>query len=355
MEAVRLIDGQEYSTVKKKDIAALLESLCEHPLADGRTEASPELEAFRWEAARALSQAGGPRSEADDMAGADRLTAALATLLSGTDTQAVRRTVEEAALRSAAVRLDAQSAFAFVDAVENPPQSAPMHLIDALLAADEAGAVRPAVSRQRAETANIWSLIAGGSWPARRWRLAAACTVMLLAGMTSVYRLQTNPALEGSPVSPVVNTSGEQPALADAPDRLRSVVTTIMPCELPRPMAESVDVQSIAPAGLPPEADAPAAADCAPAPGREFADRPADEIEAIAARRQAEAAREAAAVRGAAKVGAAQAGPTSNGGLIRADRSGPVFGPTDRTRPAAARVAPAAAPATRPAAPAAVR
>ena len=37
-------------TVEPKDIAALLESLCEHPLADGQAEPSPELEAVLLQA-----------------------------------------------------------------------------------------------------------------------------------------------------------------------------------------------------------------------------------------------------------------------------------------------------------------
>ena len=40
--------------MEKKDIAALLEALCERPLTDGQTEPSPQLQAFCREAARTL-------------------------------------------------------------------------------------------------------------------------------------------------------------------------------------------------------------------------------------------------------------------------------------------------------------
>jgi hypothetical protein len=88
-----------------------------------------------------LSQGGVARPEADDM-DADRLTAALTAVLSCVDAEIARRSVEDAMLRSAAVRLDVQSAFAFVDAIEQSPQSAPAHLVDEMLAANDAGAAR---------------------------------------------------------------------------------------------------------------------------------------------------------------------------------------------------------------------
>ncbi len=47
--------------------------------------------------------------------------------------------LEEATLRSAAARLDAEAALAFVDAIEQSPQTAPAHLVEEMLAADRAG------------------------------------------------------------------------------------------------------------------------------------------------------------------------------------------------------------------------
>src|SRR3954452_24572960 len=167
------MDRSTKTVEQKDDIAALLESLCEHPLVE--VEASPELEAFRREAGKALWQAGAARPEGGDIRDADTLRAALATLLSGTGGEAARRTVADALLRSAPARLDAQSALAFVGAIEHSPQSAPVRLVNEILARDAAGAAPPAAPRAREGIANVWSLIAGRSWAARRWRVAAVC------------------------------------------------------------------------------------------------------------------------------------------------------------------------------------
>ena len=155
--------------MEKTEIAALLEALCERPLADGQAEGTAELQAFCREAAEALSQAGDVMAGAgaDSGAEADRLTAALASLLSGSDADSDRRTLAEAVLRSAAVRLDAQSALAFVDAIARAPLAAPAHLVDDMLAADRAADVA-AAPRPDAGMSGLWSLIAGGSWSARR-------------------------------------------------------------------------------------------------------------------------------------------------------------------------------------------
>ena len=321
MEAVRLMNGQEHSTVEHKDIAALLESLCEHPLTDGRTEPSPELAAFCREAAKALSQAGAARAEGSDIADAGPPTAALEALLSGADRQAARRSVADAMLRCAAARLDAQSALAFVAAIERSPQSAPARLVEEMLAGDIAEAARSAAPRTRTGIANIWSLIVGGSWSARRWRMAAVCTVLLMAGAASVYRMQMNPAMEGAPPSPMVETSSKPAAIAPAPPP--PALATMQPCEARSVTGEAIKAQDTVPADDPTPMAPATVADCAPTPGRALAGRRADEIEALAKQ--------------AAKVGAAQA-----------DRSGPALGATDRSFPAPARTAPAAAPATRP-------
>ena len=64
-------------TVERKDVAALLESLCEHPLADGQAEPSPELEALRRAAAQAFREDSAARGEGSDANEATRLRAAL--------------------------------------------------------------------------------------------------------------------------------------------------------------------------------------------------------------------------------------------------------------------------------------
>ena len=284
------------------------------------------------EAAKALSQAGAATPERGDIADAGLLTAALAALLSGADSQAARRAIADAMLRSTAARLDAQSALAFVAAIERSPQSAPSHLVEEVLAGDIAGAARSAAPRERVGVANIWSLIAGGSWSARRWRMAAVCTVLLMAGVASVYRMQMNPAMEGAPQPPMMKTLSKPAAVASAPP---PPLATMKPCEARSAAGEAIKAPNSVPADDPTPTAPTAVADCAPTPDHELADRPADEIEALAARR-------------AAKVGAGQVDRPPGGGPIQADRSGPALGATDRNFPAAARTAPAAAPATRP-------
>jgi hypothetical protein len=338
----------ECSTVENKDIAALLESLCERPMAGSQAEPSVELLAVGREALNALSPGGDApaRPNPGDIEDADRLTAALAALLSGADTEAARRTVEDAALRSAAVRLDSQSAIAFVDAIEQSPLPAPAHLIDEILAADHAGGARSAAPHPSAGPTNIWSLIASGSWSTRR--LAAAGMVLLLVGAASwsLYWQGTNPAVEGGPAPPTANG---RPAVANAPAPAKPALATTQPCGRPGLTSDPPMAQSSALADGPKPADSQAAADCAPMPGNQLADRPADETGAIAARQRAEAARQAAAARSATdaagKVGAAQSGREPSRGTINADHSGPMFGATGHNPPAALRTAPAAAPA----------
>jgi hypothetical protein len=125
MEAVRLTKGEEYSSVEKNDITNLIETLCE-VTPDGTAEASTGLQALRREAARALFDI----SAADE--NDDRLTAILAALLSGSDTEAARQALVNRATGSSAVRLEAESALAFVEAVEKSTQVAPAHLVEEL-------------------------------------------------------------------------------------------------------------------------------------------------------------------------------------------------------------------------------
>jgi hypothetical protein len=348
--------------VEQKDIVALLEALCERPLADGQAEPSAELQAFCRAAAQALSQTGEIPAgfDSDSFADADRLTAALATVLSGAEVESARRMVEEAVLQSAPARLDAQAAVAFLDAIEQSPQAAPAHLVEEILAADRA-AVTGASRRDRAGT---------GLW-ARRWRMAAAGTVLLVAGAASwsVYWQPTNPS-NSDAVLPVAKTTHEPPAVAAAPPA--PAVATTQPCEPPGRLADAakpepnkaakartgkaVRAGTSEPAGAPKSPDTAVSADCA-APGHQFADRPGEEGEAVAARQRAEAARQAAATQAAAadKSGAARAG--REGDPVQADRS--MFGASGQA-PAAAMQAPAASappavPAVRPAAPYGVR
>ena len=329
---------------QKDDIAALLESLCEHPLVE--VEASPELEALRREAGKTLWPAGAARPEGDDVTDVDTLRAALAALLSGTGGEAARRTVADAVLRSAPARLDAQSALAFVSAIEQSPQSAPARLVNEILARDIAGAAPSAAPREREGIAKIWSLIGGRSRPARRWRVAAVCAVLLMVSVVPLYRMQTNPAIEAGAPSPTAKTSNNPSAAVDVAAPSKPMPAMAQPCEPRRATSEANKPQSIAPADAPTPPASTATAECAPTPGRDVADHPANETEAVAARQRAEAARQAAAARKAAKVGAARANRSINGDAIGANRPGPAFGTIEPNMPTPSPAAPAGAPAT---------
>src|SRR5208282_4815500 len=138
-------------------------------------------------------------------------------------------------------------AIAFVDAIEQSPVSAPAHLIDEILAADDAGAAGSAAPHPSAGTTNIWSLIAGGSWSTRRWRVAAASMVLLLAGAAS-WSLYW----QGVPAPPTAN---ERPVVADAPAPPKPALATTQPCERPGPTSEPPMAQSSEVADGPKPAD----------------------------------------------------------------------------------------------------
>jgi hypothetical protein len=350
--------------LKDKDIAALLESLCERPLADNQTAPSAELLALCRDAATVLLQDSDaePGGEAVDIADTGRITAALAELLSRDNAEAARQMIETAAARSAAIRLDVQSARTFVDAVEQSPQSAPAHLVDALLAADRARLTHSTAPAARAKTKTIWSRIVGRSSSARRWRIVTACTVLLAAGAASwsVYWQQTGPVADNSVALPAAKATSEASAIAARPAPLTPVLTTAQPCEPRIAKSEASKAARSRPAEAA-KMEPSAETDCATPAGHQFADRPAEELEAIAARARREAARQAAAERAAAeaagKIGAAQAGRPQ--GPVAAEHFGPLNGMPGDNFPAAASTLPAApspyglappaaAPATRP-------
>jgi hypothetical protein len=170
MAVVRLIYGKECLTLDKNDLAALLDALWEHPLDNGEAESSAELRALQCALAQTLTKNGQASTPMPDTTEErDRMTAALASILSGQGDEAARRVFAEAALRCAAVRLDAPSALAFVDAIERSPQAAPPHLVEQIIADDSVATARAAARREDPGRRSFWSLITAGSWSARRW------------------------------------------------------------------------------------------------------------------------------------------------------------------------------------------
>jgi hypothetical protein len=150
MEAVRLIDGKECLTLDRNDIAGLIQALCDAPL-DGEATLSAELLVLRHEVAKALGQealgqealgqealgqkAVGQDTLADAGDQTQALTAALAAVLSGSAHEAARKTFAGLITRSAANRLDAESALAWVESIERSAETAPAHLIAELIEA----------------------------------------------------------------------------------------------------------------------------------------------------------------------------------------------------------------------------
>jgi hypothetical protein len=163
----------------KNEIAALLESLCDRPFADdpGR---SPAMQDMAKRGALGLSHAAtqqGVPSDAPDDPG--RATAELAAILSGTATDAQCHEFQETATTSSAVRLDAQSALAFVDGIEQAPAPAPVHLVEQVLGSTGARALGTPDAQRRP---GAWSRIAGIRLGVGRARMVAACALLIMAG-----------------------------------------------------------------------------------------------------------------------------------------------------------------------------
>jgi hypothetical protein len=326
----------------KDEIAALLDALCERPLAGNPEAAAADVQAFASHAAPALSRSGMPQSAA--MPGAEDGVdmAAFASILSGTATEAERQAFEAAAAHSGALRVDAQSALAFADAVEQAPMTAPAHLVDAFLVPAAAAGAGAAASRGGA----FWSAVMGGP---RGPRWASAFVVLLVAGALSWWFVE-QPQPASTPAS-IVPIQANAPAAAPPPATGMSPpeLATVDPCA-PQAMNEVVEARKAEQGAAPKNRDANCAAD----PGPQFVGRPNAETDAVAARARAEeerqaaaaqaaaaqaAAAQAAAARAAAAQGATEAGKV---GAAQADRAGR-FGGFDANRPAAA-AAPAVAP-----------
>lgn len=235
MAAVRLIGREERLEMEKKDkdIASLLAALCDRPLALDESEPASALRDFCSEAAAALRRHGDglPDTAGDPASDPDVAAALIASVHSGTLTEAERAAFEQAATRSAAFRLDALSALAFVDAIEGAGEPAPAHLVASLAAA----AVRPE-PRQWA-----WRLPA----VRLRWRMAAACTVVLAAGaLTSGLYLRPIGVERdvGPAVAPAI-TEKDEPAAAPPP----AVASRVQPVA---PEPDAAKVASCPPAAL---------------------------------------------------------------------------------------------------------
>jgi hypothetical protein len=351
----------------KNEMTALLDALCERPFAGDPDGHPPAVQALATRAARALSHADedqsgsmAGRAETGQAESPGRETAALASILSGTATDAQCQAFQEAAMTSGAVRLEAQSALAFVDGIEQAPLKAPADLVEQVLA-PSAGA--PLRSRP-----GIWSRLSG----APRGQVAAACVVMLVAGGLS-WSLLLRPAdLPSDPAAVPVATSPKEEPPSDMAPRLApapAFAPSPAPAFVPVPAPEFAPVPAPAFAPVP----APAAPVLAPAPSppplqaladpcepRSFAASEAgarSNVEAKAAKPAPNRQPKTAAVSAPEPGCAIEAGqnPQADQGPVRAAKPAAKIGRADRERPAAAASAPASAPsagAARPASPA---
>jgi hypothetical protein len=364
MEAVRLIKGQEGLTLDKNEIAALLESLCERPFQGDQEGPASAMQAFAHRVERALSDAeqsaslaGQPETQAAESHKADNLSqsSAFASILSATATPAQCHEFQEAARTSGAVRLEAQSALAFVDGVEQSPRAAPAHLVEQVLAS--AGRV-PSRSRP-----GIWSRLSGSRLRRRRGQLVAACAVMLMAGglSWSLLRAPAELAADHAVVPAAMSPKGGVPVGDSSPKPAPASAAT--PASGPAPA--SVAPAALAPApGLaasPPPAAQALADPCAPGGFATAQAGAPSRVEPEAAKpaleRQPKTAAASAPEPGCSvNAGATEAGrdPQADQGALRAGRPAAKTGRFDRDPAAAATSAPAAPypGAARPASPA---
>jgi hypothetical protein len=358
----------------RNKIAALLESLCERPFA-GDPEAVHSQDSMRPQdiahrAAQALSkgQEAGSNAEVrvELSAGSDEGTippAALAAILSGTATAAQCDAFQDAAATSHAVRLEAQSALAFIDGIEQAPQVAPAHLVQEALAST---ATAPALAAAKGGS-SFWSRFVP------RRQAAAALAVLLLGGGLSWSLLWRGSGYEGqtSPVVPAaIGPDDSQFLRAGAPasnapiaaapsDRVPVVASP------PAPATRSLIAPQQAPAMLPnsaaPEPEEALVDPCAPRGfGRAVAAQAEAQAPSDAVKRAPPPPPKSAAA--AVPEPGCEAGrrllqsPSLEQAKEAADPladKGPIYRPASRSDPAAA-VAPAAVPragAARPAVP----
>jgi hypothetical protein len=248
----------------KKEIAELLESLCERPFAGespfagqspfaGREGPPPADAAAANRIAQALSN---PDVEQPEAQSSSPPGAALAAILSGTATEAQCGAFRAVAATSGAARLDAQSALAFVDSIEQAPLAAPAHLVEQAVAFTGATRSRPGI------WSGLWSSLSGNLFGRPGGRVVAACAVMLMAGGLAWSVLGPadvgphavapvlTPPTEVQPVSavgpPPAGTPAGAPAASPAPVSVEPTRVEPTPV-VPRPAAPTpAGVQALA-------------------------------------------------------------------------------------------------------------
>ena len=253
-------------------IANLLDSLCERPFADGPQSAPvherrvPQPQPARLDPPRRAGE-----GTAAGEAAASVTAGELAAILSGTAAPAQVEAFHQAAADSDALRLEAQSALAFVDGIEQAPLAAPAFLVQQALPAARLRIAAAAAAPARVASAVARKPDIRSRFLPRR-QVAAACAVLLMAsGLTwSVIRHEMRNE-EALPPLPVASGPGDRvgpgdrqldDGQLDALVRSKAPASAQVPMVAPAPGAEQA-LPSLAPTGAPDAIPAPAAA---PAP-----------------------------------------------------------------------------------------
>jgi hypothetical protein len=242
----------------KKGIGALLESLLARPFEGDREGRSPAAAAAAGRIAQALANVDAEQSEAQSP---DHPAAELAAILSGTATEAECRALHEAAVASGATRLEAQSALAFIEGIDQAPLTAPVHLVEQVVAGQ--GLVEPALAAaggvRTPARPGVWSRLRSGlsgSFIGRQGgRAVAACAVMVMAAGLS-WALLRPPAEMGPAPSIVPATTAKKALPISAIDPTPDVTPPPAPALVPA--APEPPPEALAPA-VPTPLPAPAA------------------------------------------------------------------------------------------------
>lgn len=188
----------------------------------------------------------------------------LAAILSGTAAPEQVEAFHQAAAASDALRLEAQSALAFVDAIEQAPLAAPALLVQQALVAERAP---PRVAAASPPKPSIWAQLLP------RRQVAAACVMLLMAGGLTWSLIGREAEAPHEPASPVPATvPAAVPAAVPADNReLDTIVRSKAPASEMAPLVAPRSAPAAAGA-LPPPVVSPTPLPEAALPPKPLAD-----------------------------------------------------------------------------------
>ena len=311
--------------MEKREIVALLEALCDRPLGAGGANDPAQLQALCRGAADVLARTQPDRSPTETVAETDRLTALLATVLSGRASEADRALLAETLAGSPTHRTRGVLGAGLSRRHRGLGTAGARRLIDELLRGD---------APNKPNFSIIWpgslSAMANGRW-ALNWRAAAALVALLfvVGGTWSLYSQQ---GLTNQPLPAAKSTTPPASVATGAAPAAPPALATAPPCELHAPAAAIGTEADGLPQGQASEGFRKDPNCISPADSQ-MARQPADQ-DLAAARARAEAAR--AQAEAAAKVGAAQTGREPAEGTVQADKAARPFLEPEGRCPAAA-------------------